>query len=83
MNAKRTQGFTLIELMIVVVIIGVIVAIAYPNYSRWVIETRRADAHRTLTQVAALQEKFLTECNRYAIAGEINVGSDALHGFLG
>lgn len=61
----RNRGFTLIELMIVVVILGVIVAIAYPSYTRWAMQTRRSDAHRVLTTIAALQEKRLSECAAY------------------
>ena len=83
MKHYTNRGFTLIELMIVVVIIGVIVAIAYPSYTRWVLETRRTDAHRALTGLAAIQEKFLTECNRYATNAEITPGTITSCGGLG
>ncbi len=66
MNSTRHAGFTLIELMIVVVIIGIIAAFGYPNYTRYVTEARRADGQIALTRTAALQEKFFTECNFYA-----------------
>ena len=65
MNPTRNTGFTLVELMIVVVIIGIIAAFGYPNYTRYVMETRRSDGQIALTQMAAMQEKFFTECNTY------------------
>ncbi|HEX20200.1 MAG TPA: prepilin-type N-terminal cleavage/methylation domain-containing protein [Acidiferrobacteraceae bacterium] len=61
----RQKGFTLIELMIVVVIIGVIIAIAYPSYVNWSRQTRRSDAKEHLSRIAALEQKFFTECNAY------------------
>ncbi len=67
MNKLFSRGFTLIELMIVVVITGVLAAIAYPAYTRYVIESRRSDAQIGLTQLAALQEKFFSQCNKYTV----------------
>ncbi|GMQ92443.1 MAG: hypothetical protein BMS9Abin11_1773 [Gammaproteobacteria bacterium] len=61
----QQKGFTLIELMIVVVIIGVIAAIAYPSYVNWSRQTRRSDAKEHLSRIAALEQKFFTECNAY------------------
>lgn len=63
---RRACGFTLMELMIALVIIGILSAIAYPNYRDHVIDTRRADAEIALIQAAAQQEKFFTECSTYA-----------------
>lgn len=62
---KRLDGFTLVEMMIVVVIIAILAGIAYPSYTRYVAQTRRADAQIALTQTAARLEKFFTQCNRY------------------
>jgi type IV pilus assembly protein PilE len=78
----RNRGFTLIELMIVVVILGVIVAIAYPSYTRWAMQTRRSDAHRVLTTIAALQEKRLSECAAYTTSFTGNI-TDCIAGGLG
>ena len=54
----REKGFTLIELMIVVAIVGILAAIAYPSYQEQVMKSRRSDAHSLLLDVAARQERF-------------------------
>ena len=51
-NRYSQQGFTLIELMIVVAIIGVLAAIAYPSYQSYVIKTKRTDAMTELQNIA-------------------------------
>jgi type IV pilus assembly protein PilE len=66
LQRHNQNGFTLIELMVVVVIISVLAAIAYPSYTNHIRKTRRADAKIALTQAAAAQEKFFSECNFYA-----------------
>jgi type IV pilus assembly protein PilE len=66
MKQKQTSGFTLVELMIVVVIMSVLVTIAYPSYTKYTAQTRRSDAQIALTRVAALQEKFFSDCGWYA-----------------
>ncbi|WP_299328380.1 type IV pilin protein [uncultured Psychrobacter sp.] len=50
---KNTNGFTLIELMIVVAIIGVLAAIAYPSYQSYVIKTKRADMMSEMHNIAS------------------------------
>ncbi len=64
-SAARSKGFTLMELMFVVIIIAVLAAIAFPNYTRQVQKSRRTDAHTLLMRIAAEQERYYTNFNRY------------------
>lgn len=61
----KIQGFTLIELMIVVAVLAVLAAIAIPIYSDHVDRTRRADAVTGLTQLAQALERCFTRNNSY------------------
>ena len=58
MNSRAQKGFTLIELMIVIAIIGILVSVVMPSYRHHVLETQRSDAQGKLLQILELQERF-------------------------
>ena len=66
MNTRNQNGVTLIELLIVVVIVAMIAAFAYPSYTRHVVETKRTAAASILLQVADRQQQFFMDAKRFS-----------------
>ncbi|BEP92733.1 type IV pilin protein [Acidovorax sp. A79] len=66
---RQHHGFTLIELMIVVAIVGILSAIAYPSYVEYIRRGHRADARAGLLQAQQWMERAATATGNYPTAG--------------
>ena len=76
---SRGAGFTLLELMLVVAIIGILVAIALPSYTQYVDRAKRADGKAALQEVAGRLERYYSDNNRFADADDtIPAGANAV-----
>ena len=64
-HIHHSNGFTLIELMIAVVIVGILAAIAYPNYTAYVERGKRSEGRALLLEAANLMERYYSNCNKY------------------
>lgn len=64
-NRFKDQGFTLIELMITVAIIGILGSIAYPSYQESVRKSKRSEGRVAILQVMQQQERYMTQYNTY------------------
>ncbi len=65
MKINLQKGFTLIELMIVVAIVGILAAVAYPSYQDSIIKTKRAEGRAALMEIMQQQERYYTQNNTY------------------
>lgn len=64
-SRKHMGGLSLMELMIVVVIIGILAAISYPNYREFAAKAKRNEAKAALLQIATNQERFYLQNNTF------------------
>ncbi len=64
-RVRRTAGFTLIELMIVVIIVGVLTMVAVPTYLHQMRESRRTEARNYLVELASREERYYATQNAY------------------
>ena len=68
MRYLRTNGFTLIELMIVVAVVALLAAIGYPSYRDHVARGQRSQGQQFLSDIAQRQEQYLLDRRQYATA---------------
>jgi type IV pilus assembly protein PilE len=62
---RRRAGFSLIELMIVLAVIAILTAIAYPSYQRYVLKGQRAEGRAALVNLLQQQEAYITQNGTY------------------
>jgi type IV pilus assembly protein PilE len=80
---RLQRGFTLVELMIVILVIAIIASIAIPTYRSFILRAQRTDATAALLRARSAQEKFFLQNRRYMtdadlIAAGLNMSE---HGF--
>lgn len=69
---SNPRGFTLIELMITIAVVGILSAIALPSYQEYLRRSNRADAKAAMLENAQFLERNFTEVNRYHLDGSGN-----------
>jgi type IV pilus assembly protein PilE len=84
MTHQAARGFTLIELMIVVAIIGILAAIAIPNYTSYLLKSRRSDATVAISKIQQAEEKWRANHTTYSkvlTSAELDTGTSSENGY--
>lgn len=71
MHERKSRGFTLIELMVVVAIVAILAAVAIPGYRNYVLRAGRTDALVAVNEVAMAQERYRLDHNAYATSLDV------------
>ena len=67
---RRRSGFTLVEILIVITIIGILASIAYPSYQQYIVKGNRAAAQQFLLEAASVQHQYFLANNGNGYAAE-------------
>ncbi len=81
--STRTQGFTLIEVMITVAIIGILATVAYPSYAAYVARGNRAEGRAAVMKMLLDQERYFTQMNTYVVVNADAEAGQPLKNFSG
>ncbi len=73
-SMNSTRGFTLIEVMITVAIVGILAAIAYPSYQSYILRSHRSEGMALLSEAAARMERYYAQNSTYATATPSRLG---------
>ncbi|KZN18110.1 MULTISPECIES: type IV pilin protein [Pseudomonas] len=73
---RSNRGFTLIEIMIVIAIIGIVITIGYPSLTEYVKKGRRTEVAGLLSEQAQILERFYSKNNVYTNATGLSAGND-------
>jgi len=73
-SMNSTRGFTLIEVMITVAIVGILAAIAYPSYQSYILRSHRSEGMALLSEAAARMERYYAQNSTYATATPNRLG---------
>ncbi len=77
-HKKRSAGFTLVELLIVVAIIGILGAIAFPQYQKYAMRGRRSGAETLVMAIASKEQQYILDARAYTAtigSGGLNITS--------
>ncbi len=67
-DLQKARGFTLIELMVVIVIVGILTSVAYPSYLQYVVRAKRSAVQQFMLDIANRQEQFILDARTYTTA---------------
>lgn len=78
---KKVDGFTLIEMMIVVAIVAILAAVAIPSYLDSLKKSRRSDATTSLTRIQLAQEAYRLNHATYGSITDLGIGTSSSDGY--